>query len=149
MVDLVTFGLIGEIAGRYRRLGPLYPGIGLIAKPLLLELVEEVAKSTAQDAAGRAAGEQSAQSAFHEIAEAAAHTLPPGIPAFTGRARGRCRRRLAPTLVACKMLDAFRASSARIAMVIGDMPPPSDCELGALGPRGPFYICRSVRQVNP
>ena len=25
-------------------------------------------------------------------------------------------------------------------MVIGDMPPPSDCALGVLGPRGPFCM---------
>ena len=40
-----------------------------------------------------------------------------------------------------KCLTAFQASSARIAMVIGDIPPPlSDCALGVLGPRGPFCM---------
>src|SRR3984957_12363781 len=40
-------------------------------------------------------------------------------------------------LVRC--LTALKASSPRIAMVIGDIPPP-DCALGLLGPRGPFCM---------
>ena len=46
----------------------------------------------------------------------------------------------APGWLPPKCLTAFQASSARIAMVIGDMPPPSDCALGLLGPRGPFCM---------
>jgi hypothetical protein len=34
----------------------------------------------------------------------------------------------------------FQASSARIAMVMGDIPLPLDCVLGVLGPRGPFCM---------
>ena len=56
MVDLVRTERVGEIAGRHLLVGAFaHPGIGLIAKPVLLELVEEVAKPAAQDAAGRAA----------------------------------------------------------------------------------------------
>ncbi|WP_456729773.1 hypothetical protein [Bradyrhizobium sp. USDA 3364] len=40
-------------------------------------------------------------------------------------------------------MTAFQASSARMAIVIGDMPPLlelSDGVVGALGPRGPFCM---------
>src|ERR1700704_3357634 len=46
----------------------------------------------------------------------------------------------APGWLPPKCLTAFQASSPRIAMVIGDIPPPSDCALGVLGPRGPFCM---------
>src|ERR1700685_1939138 len=55
---------------------------------------------------------------------------PPGEGAGCGAALG------GPAL---KCLIAFQASRPRIAMVIGDMPPP-DCALGVLGPRGPFCM---------
>src|SRR5213075_1923128 len=42
-----------------------------------------------------------------------------------------------------KCLTAFQASNARIAIVIGDMPPPSVWEPGVLGPRGP--CCMPLR----
>jgi hypothetical protein len=37
-------------------------------------------------------------------------------------------------------LTAFHASSARIAIVIGDIPPLSEPVLGLEGPRGPFCM---------
>ncbi len=46
-----------------------------------------------------------------------------------------------PVWLPLKCLMPFQASSARIAIVIGDIPPPlSDCALGVLGPRGPFCM---------
>ena len=67
--------------------------------------------------------------------------LPPGIPAFTWPGAGAGAGCGAdPVWLPVKCLMPFQASSARIAMVIGDMPPPSDCELGVLGPRGPFCM---------
>jgi len=59
---------------------------------------------------------------------------------------------------AVKCLNAFHASNPRIAMVIGDMPPPELCSLGVEGPRGPFCmplrtsskpIVRSYRLLPP
>src|SRR6202035_4671034 len=46
---------------------------------------------------------------------------------------------LAPGWLPLKCLTAFQASSPRIAMVIGDMPPPL-CPLEVPAPRGPFCI---------
>jgi hypothetical protein len=45
-----------------------------------------------------------------------------------------------PVWLPLKCLMPFQASSARIAMVKGDIPPPLDCSLGRLGPRGPFCM---------
>ena len=53
-------------------LGPLLTHeFGLIAQPLLLELLKEVAEAAAQDGAGRAAREQTAQSALEHVAHTA------------------------------------------------------------------------------
>src|SRR4051812_5605070 len=66
---------------------------------------------------------------------------PPGrlavtLPGGFGGADGA-----APGWLPPKCLTAFQARSARIAIVIGDIPPPlSDCPLGVLGPRGPFCM---------
>src|SRR5882724_3961196 len=73
---------------------------------------------------------------------------PPGrlavtLPGSFGGAEGADGA--APGWLPPKCLTAFQASSARIAMVIGDIPlllllEPSDGVLGALGPRGPFCM---------
>ena len=62
---------------------------------------------------------------------------PPGSPALTvfGVGNGGAVFGAAPGWLPPKCLTAFQASSARIAIVIGDMPPVS--VLGLLGPRGP------------
>src|SRR3954470_24241698 len=73
MFNLVGTQRIGEIAGRDLLVGTVAdPGVGLIAKPLLLELIQEVAKPAAQDAAGRSTREQSAQSALEQVAHTSA-----------------------------------------------------------------------------
>ena len=69
-------------------LGPLLTQeFGLIAQPLLLELLQEVAEPAAQDAAGRAAREQSAQSALEHVAETAARAA---AGQAGGHVAGRC-----------------------------------------------------------
>src|SRR5262249_23531445 len=68
---------------------------------------------------------------------------PPGRPALTvfGVGRGVAVFGVAPGWpLPPKCLTAFQASKARIAIVIGDIPPPSDWGPGLEGPRGPFCM---------
>src|SRR5437879_13492890 len=72
-LDLVCAERVGEIAGRDLLVGTIAdPGVGLIAKPLLLELIQQVAEPAAQNAAGRAAREQAAPAALEHVAQSAA-----------------------------------------------------------------------------
>src|SRR5439155_8196117 len=74
LLNLVGAERVGEIAGCDLLVGSIAdPGVRLVAKSLLLELVQEVAEAAAQDAASRAACEQSAQSALEHVAETTAH----------------------------------------------------------------------------
>src|SRR5215211_6893438 len=70
---------------------------------------------------------------------------PPGSPALTvfGVGSGGAVFGAAPGWLPPKCLTAFQASNARIAIVIGDMPPLSVWEPGLLGPRGP--CCMPLR----
>src|ERR1700722_12786376 len=69
-VDLVGTKRVGEIAG-----GDLlvwsraHPRIGGFAVAVLLELLEQVAQSAADDAAGRAARKQAAKPALENVAK--------------------------------------------------------------------------------
>ena len=108
---------------------------------LLLELIEQVAEAAAEHAAGRTTREQAAEAALEDIAETAAAELPPGRPAVTLPGNlGGAWVGAAPGWLPPKCLTAFQASSARIAIVIGDIPLLSLGSLGALGPRGPFCM---------
>ena len=98
---------------------------------VLLELLEQVAEPAADHAAGGAAREQAAEAALEDIAKTAAKPPPPGSrrvpPPGEGAGAGRRAR-----LAAAEMLDGLPGQQARIAMVIGDMPP-LDCALGCAG----------------
>src|SRR5215213_7998369 len=73
LLDLVGAERVGEIAGRNLLVGTVaHPGVGLVAQPLLLELIQEVAKAAAQNASRSAARKQSAQAALQHVAKSTA-----------------------------------------------------------------------------
>src|SRR5829696_1803306 len=107
LFNLVGAERVGEIAGRDLLVGAVAdPGVSLIAKALLLELIEEVAEAAAQDAPRRAAREQSAQAALEHVAQSATARAAAGQAGIDIAGRGRRLRRRAG-LVAAEMLDAF------------------------------------------
>src|SRR5450759_2257622 len=134
-VDLIDAQGARKIFWRNLPVRPLaHPRVGGFAVAALLELLKKFAKPVAENASRGTACEQSTQSTLEQIAKTTTRSALPGRPAFTVLGEGG----VSPDLRRAGCLTAFQASSARIAMVIGDMP--LLLALGSRGPRGPFCI---------